>query len=74
METMEKELEKEQNHPSQKDPNKYCVEYRRKLYKDLEKEKLENEKKEKKKVQKEPYGMNLLLKKSLHLFIKKMEK
>ena len=55
METMEKELEKEskehvifkQNDPSQKDPNKYSVEYRRKLYKDLEKEKLENERKKK---------------------------
>ncbi len=55
METMEKELEKEskehvifkQNDPSQKDPNKYSVEYRRKLYKDLENEKLENERKKK---------------------------
>ena len=55
MDTMEKELEKEskehiifkQNDPSQKDPNKYTVEYRRKLYKDLEKEKLENERKKK---------------------------
>jgi len=55
MEMMEKELEKEskehvifkQNDPSQKDPNKYSVEYRRKLYKDLEKEKLENERKKK---------------------------
>ena len=55
METMEKELEKEsrehvifkQNDPSQKDPNKYSVEYRRKLYKDLENEKLENERKRK---------------------------
>ena len=52
---MEKELEKEsrehvifkQNDPSQKDPNKYSVKYRRKLYKDLEKEKLENGKKRK---------------------------
>ena len=55
MDLMEKELEKEskehvifkQNDPSQKDPNKYTVEYRRKLYKDLEKEKLENERKRK---------------------------
>ena len=55
MDLMEKELEKEskehvifkQNEPSQKDPNKYTVEYRRKLYKDLEKEKLENERKRK---------------------------
>jgi len=55
METKEKELEKEskehvifkQNDPSQKDPNKYSVEYRRKLYKDLENEKLENERKKK---------------------------
>jgi len=55
MEFMEKELEKEskqhvifkQNDPSEKDPNKYSVEYRRNLYKDLEKEKLENERKRK---------------------------
>ena len=55
MDFMEKELEKEskahiifkQNDPSEKDPNKYSVEYRRKLYKDLEKEKLENERKKK---------------------------
>ena len=55
MEMMEKELEKEskqhvifkQNDPSQKDPNKYSVEYRRKMYKDLENEKLENERKKK---------------------------
>ena len=55
MEFMEKELEKEskqhvifkQNDPSEKDPNKYSVEYRRNLYKDLEKEKLENESKRK---------------------------
>ena len=55
MEFMEKELEKEskehiifkQNDPSAKDPNKYSVEYRRNLYKDLEKEKLENERKRK---------------------------
>ena len=55
MDLMEKELEKEskehvifkQNDPSQKDPNKYTVEYRRKLYKDLEKEKIENERKRK---------------------------
>ena len=55
MELMEKELEKEskqhvifkQNDPSQKDPNKYSVEYRRKMYKDLENEKLENERKKK---------------------------
>ena len=55
MDFMEKELEKEskehvifkQNDPSEKDPNKYSVEYRRNLYKDLEKEKLENERKRK---------------------------
>ena len=55
MEFMEKELEREskehvifkQNDPSEKDPNKYSVEYRRNLYKDLEKEKLENERKRK---------------------------
>ena len=55
MDFMEKELEKEskqhvifkQNDPSEKDPNKYSVEYRRKLYKELEKEKLENERKKK---------------------------
>jgi protein TilB len=55
MPIMEKELEKEsrehvifkQNDPGQKDPNKYSVEYRRKLYKDLEKEKLENERRKK---------------------------
>ena len=55
MDMMEKELEKEskqhvifkQNDPSQKDPNKYSVEYRRKMYKDLENEKLENERKKK---------------------------
>jgi protein TilB len=55
MDFMEKELEKEskqhvifkQNDPSEKDPNKYSVEYRRKLYKELEQEKLENERKKK---------------------------
>ena len=55
MPIMEKELEKEsrehvifkQNDPGQKDPNKYSVEYRRKLYKDLENEKLENERRKK---------------------------
>ena len=55
MDFMEKELEKEskqhvifkQNDPSEKDPNKYSVEYRRKLYKELEREKLENERKKK---------------------------
>ena len=55
MDFMEKLLEKEskehiifkQNDPSAKDPNKYSVEYRRNLYKDLEKEKLENERKRK---------------------------
>ena len=55
MDFMEKLLEKEskehiifkQNDPSSKDPNKYSVEYRRNLYKDLEKEKLENERKRK---------------------------
>ncbi len=55
MEMMEKELEKEskqhvifkQNDPSAKDPNKYTVEYRRKMYKELESEKLETERKRK---------------------------
>lgn len=49
---MEEELEKaakahvifKQNDPSQKDPNHYSVEYRRKLYKDLENDRLQREK------------------------------
>ena len=60
MDFMEKELEREskehiifkQNDPSEKDPNKYSVEYRRNMYKELEKEKLENERKKKEESQK----------------------
>ena len=60
MDFMEKELEREskehiifkQNDPSEKDPNKYSVEYRRNMYKELEKEKLENEHKKKEESQK----------------------
>lgn len=55
MDMMEKVLEKEsrehvifkQNDPKEKDPNHYSVEYRRNMYKELEKEKLENERKKK---------------------------
>ena len=65
MDFMEKELEKEskqhvifkQNDPSEKDPNKYSVEYRRKLYKD--KKNLKMKERKKKKVLNQVYGMNL---------------